>query len=100
MLERILKVIREGTGLHEHFARPIAKSVLQCLNEEFLGEQVYFGQDRQQQYAQAMAEFNGSNRDEVCAKYDISVATFYRLLNQKKKPAEPARRRAGGDFSL
>lgn len=103
MLTRILQVIRERTGLHEQFAKPVAETVLSELESEFQGQQVYFGEDREADYSRALAEFTGNNRDAVCAKFKISKATFYRILNRGKPartdPQKPAPR-GGNDFSL
>jgi Mor family transcriptional regulator len=79
LLARMVEVIREETGLHERFARPMAEGILRRLGDEFRGERVYLGEDRETVYQQAIAEFNGRNRDAVCAKYGMSRATFYRV---------------------
>jgi Mor family transcriptional regulator len=110
LLARMVEVIREETGLHERFARPMAEGILRRLGDEFRGERVYLGEDRETVYQQAIAEFNGRNRDAVCAKYGMSRATFYRVLNRGREHAPAADSRAGGaaaaalrrdrDFSL
>jgi len=40
--------------------------------------------DRRRIRAEVRRDFNGRNRDELCERYGISRATFYRILGERR----------------
>lgn len=99
---QILRVIRERTGLHEQFALPIASEIIQAFWRDVAGERVYVPVRDPDLPRKVVAEFNGSNRDELLAKYDIDRATFYRYLQRARRAKAGARQAAPrrDEFSL
>lgn len=87
MRTRIVRVIRESTGLLEQFAVPIADQVLDVVVRDVDG-QALNRTDREFQEQRdrlVLAAFTGRNRDEVCKTFGISRPTFYRIL--KRRPS-------------
>lgn len=82
MRMRIVRVIRESTGLLEQFAVPIANEVLQVVERDIDGQTLSRtdGELQAQRDRMVLAEFNGRNRNEVCRRHAISKATFYRII--------------------
>lgn len=82
MRMRIVRVIRESTGLLEQFAVPIANEVLQVVERDIDGQALSRtdGELQAQRDRLVRAEFNGRNRAEVCRRHGISKATFYRII--------------------
>lgn len=97
---QVVRMIREQTGLHEQFALPIAAKIIETFFREVAGERVYVPARAAELTASKLAsEFDGTNRDELMAKYEISRTTFYDYIKRarpKPKPA-PARR---DEFSI
>ena len=81
--ERIQRVIHQATGLREEFASPLASRILDELNRHFRGERIYFSLSNEQRDAAIRERFNGRNRDELIREYDISRATFYRVIGER-----------------
>lgn len=84
---RIVRVVRESTGLHEQFAVPIADEILDVVERDVDGKTL----DRtprelqEQRDRLVIAAFNGRNRNEVCRSFKISLPTFYRILRRSRK---------------
>lgn len=97
---RVVRVIREHTGLHERFALPIAAEIIETFWREVEGERVYVPTRDPELPRKVVAEFNGRNRDELCAKHGISRSTFYVYLARSRtaRPATPSTQR--DEFSL
>lgn len=87
---QVVRVIRERTGLHEQFAVPIAAEIIEAFWREVAGERVYVRVRDPDLARKVLAEFNGSNRDELLAKYEIDRATFYRYLQRARTKTNPA----------
>lgn len=81
----ITAVVRNATGLHEHLAMPVADAVIDCLRDRFAGEKLYISRKDPDRDARILAEFNGRNLNEICTKYEIHPATFYRIQNRARK---------------
>lgn len=99
---RVVRLIRERTGLHEQFALPIAAEIIEtfrlgveaeivsALRPEFHGERVYVASRDPEIERRVVAEFTGQNRDDLLRKYGISRATFYRYThNARARRADP-----------
>lgn len=84
MRTRIVRVIRESTGLLEQFAVPIADQVLKVVERDIDGHALNRTEREMQEQRDrlVLADFDGRNRDEVCRKHGISRATFYRILGR------------------
>lgn len=80
---RIVRVVREHTGLHEKFALPIADQVLDSFREEFAGDHLYINGKDPDRDTKVRTAFNGRNRDEVMKMFNISKATFYRIIGER-----------------
>lgn len=99
----VLRVIREHTGLHEQFALPIAAKIIEAfrdragdalvaeLRKEYIGERVYVPARDPALPDKVRSEFNGSNRDDLMKKYEISRSTFYAYIRRERSvsPARP-----------
>lgn len=73
--------ISDIAGLGEHQAANLADAITALLQERYGGQEVYIrARSRQERDRAVMADFDGTNRDEVCRKHDISKATLYRIL--------------------
>ena len=87
----ILDIVREETGMHEPLAIVLAASIERGLRKRFGGQtmgtrgDIYIpAPDRAERNAAVLADFNGTNHAQVCAKHSISPATFYRIIGQGK----------------
>ncbi len=82
---QIVRLVRTSTGIHEQEALSIASKIINVMREKFAGDRIYVaGRDPKRNQA-ILAEFNGRNGDEVCAKYSIHRATLYRLLKRRPR---------------
>ena len=79
---RIVRAIRQATGLHEQFALEIAKTVLETLADDFRGERLYFAKRLPVTAEQLRKEAVHSTREQICKRHCISRRTYYRLLKQ------------------
>ena len=109
---RVVQVIRDRTGLHEQFARPIAVEIIETfrcqvepdlignlLSTEYGGERVYVPTRDPDLFRKVATEFDGRNRAELCAKYGISRSTFYNFLGRARgNKARPGP--SNDDFSV
>lgn len=66
-------------GLIDPQARDLAEAVVVNLCHKVGGESFYINKKNINE-TQIKREFNGQNRDELCQKYNISKATFYRII--------------------
>lgn len=85
---RAVRVIRQETGLHEKFAVKIADEIVRGFCEEFGGERIYFPERDSALCAKVVAQFDGTNRDELMRTFGISKTTFYRFLRNMKRAAK------------
>lgn len=93
---RVVRVIREHTGLHEHLARPIAAEIIATFWQEVAGERVYVPARDPALPDKVRSEFNGCNRTELMKKYEISRSTFYAYIRRERsvptlRPGSPTR---------
>lgn len=82
---QVVRMIREQTGLHEQFALPIASKIIETFFREVAGERVYVpARPAEMAASKIISEFDGTNRDELMAKYGISKTTFYDYLKRSR----------------
>jgi Mor family transcriptional regulator len=82
--EEMVEIIGRRIGLKESVARPLAEEVVEALREHYGARAPYIpARSKKEERAAIIAAFNGRNRAEVCRKFGISRATFYRYINQK-----------------
>ena len=78
------RAIGDSYGLTEAQATEMADALTRHIQQRFGGERVYVHAKRQQDTKRRiLVEFDGRNRDELCAKYGISRAWFYRLAGDR-----------------
>jgi len=76
--------ISDTFGLTEAQATEMADAIRRYMQERFGGERVYVhAMSRRELKRRILVEFNGRNRNELCAKYGISRASFYRLAGER-----------------
>jgi len=65
-----------------------ARKVVVALSNEFGGKQIYFPKMYRQYktllHHQIIAEFDGSNHNELAKKYNLSVSQIYNITKDKK----------------
>lgn len=72
-------------GLDERAAQSFAKRVQDAVRMEFGGTVQHVGMtDVVERNRRVRAEFNGKNRDQICARYGICRSTFYQIIRGKK----------------
>lgn len=63
------------------FTDSVAEQLEQQLRSKFAGQAIYIQKlDRDARRDAVLRDFNGRNREEVCAKHQLSKAQFYRML--------------------
>ncbi len=83
---RIMRIVRQATGLHEQMALPIAESICGELAQEMdtSGHQES-ATSREARNAAIRREFRGDNHREVMRRYRISQSTLYRVVGEKRQ---------------
>ncbi len=80
LIQFLIKAIQHASA-EAGFAGNIAEQIEQQLRAEYGGQEVYIPKvDRDARRDAVLREFNGRNRKELCLKYDMSKAQFYRML--------------------
>jgi Mor family transcriptional regulator len=80
----IESLLTEAAQLPAPLGEQISGQVIAALQHVCGGERVYIPKS-DPVAAGVRADFNGTNRVEVCARYAISAATFYRIVGRKEK---------------
>lgn len=63
------------------FTDAVAEQIEQQLRSQYGGQAVYIQKrEGDARRASILREFNGCNREEVCARHEISKAQFYRMI--------------------
>lgn len=76
--------ISDTYGLTEAQATEMADTLTRYIQDRFGGERIYVhAKECQDIKRRILAEFNGRNRDELCAKYGITRRWFYRLAGDR-----------------
>jgi len=84
LIKTITRVVREATGLHERFSCEIANSIVDELSKTHGCSELYIpALPKEIRRAQVLADYNGTNINEVCTKHGIDRATVYRYLKHK-----------------
>ena len=75
-------IIKTEIGMHDDFAAMIAAAVVAGLRKRAGGQSIYIPTptDFKTRDAQIRAEFNGTNRAEVCRKHSISRSRLYQIV--------------------
>lgn len=74
------ETLREVMG-PERFSEAEALEFKLRISREYGGSAIYVPKvDRDARREAVLREFNGKNRKELCAKYGLSKAQFYRML--------------------
>ena len=78
--------LQTETGLQGEYAAMIAKAMVTGLRKQLGGQRVYIPswQENEKRDAQIRERFNGRNRSELCAEFNISSTHLYRVIG---KPA-------------
>ena len=81
LLRDIIKAVQHAfteNSFTENFAEEIEKQICR----DYGGQALYLPKiiDREERRAAILREFNGRNRKELCSKYELSKAQFYRAL--------------------
>ncbi|ADE14159.1 conserved hypothetical protein [Nitrosococcus halophilus Nc 4] len=73
--------IGQAFDMNENVALPLAERIAEHLFTLAGGSKLYVPKlDRQQRNAAILEQFNGRNAAELCGRYGISKAQFYRIL--------------------
>ena len=85
-----VEIVREEIGMNEQFANDIAAAVVRGMRKRYGGQtlgrrgSIYIPTpDKAARNAAIRAEFNGTNADAVCKKYEISRTSLYRVAGSK-----------------
>jgi Mor family transcriptional regulator len=78
-------IARTELGFDEQVAGTIAEALIRGLSKRMRGQSVYIPSAPyiSQRNEAIRKKNNGRNRDELCAEYDISLKTFYKIINEK-----------------
>ena len=78
----IISAIQAGIGLNDDLAEITATSVLKQLQKNWGGREIYIPvADSRDKKTLVKQDFIGTNHAEVCKRYDISLRTLYRYIN-------------------
>lgn len=80
----LVRCVREGTGLPEDVAVPLARHLLRALQRRLGGLYVPKSDIRRARDAEVREAFNGRNHGEVMNSFRISRATLYRILGNSQ----------------
>lgn len=84
LISTITRVVRQATGLHEHFSCEIANAVVDELGRQHGCEKIYIPAVPKSVKREAvLSDFDGRNGDRVCRQHGISKATLYRYVNER-----------------
>lgn len=73
-------------GLDDRAARAIGKAVMDAVRMEYGGSVQHVGMvDVVERNRRVRADFDGTNRDQVCARYGICRTTFYKIIGGKRR---------------
>jgi hypothetical protein len=80
----IREVVRHKIGMTEPFADLISEAILQGLRERWGGREIYVpAEDTAERNRRIRQAWRGNNASEVTARFGISRATLYRVLNER-----------------
>jgi Mor family transcriptional regulator len=78
---RVVRIVREATGLHERLALPVAQSICEELARDSGGGELYVpAPDRTARDAAIRRDFRVDNHAEVMRRHGVSRATLYRVI--------------------
>jgi len=84
---KISKAIRScAPFLTEQCTEEMANRVLQRLQDEYGGSRLYIPcKSKEDRDTEIVRAFNGSNRIEVCARFNISERSLYSIVRKKRQ---------------
>lgn len=80
-----VNALRTETGLQGEYAVMIASALVRGMRKQLGGQRVYIPTWHQNDLRDAdiRRRFNGQNRAELCAEYDITSARLYQIVKDK-----------------
>lgn len=88
----IIQAIREATGLKDALVEPIAQSIDVAIRKKAGGTYLYVPvpmRNRKKRNEAIRKEWRGDNHKQIMSRYEISRATLYRILGEKRSKSEP-----------
>lgn len=83
LLNEMTSIVQEEIGFHQLFADQIAQAIVTGLRRRLGGQEIYIpAADKVARDERIRAEFNGRNRDEICAREGISKARLYQIVGK------------------
>jgi hypothetical protein len=80
----IRDVVKAKIGLTEPFVDLVSEAILQGLRERWGGREIYVpAEDTTERNRRIRAAWRGNNVNEMTARFGISKATLYRVLNER-----------------
>lgn len=77
----ITTIVQDEIGFNKHFASQIAEALVRGIRKRLGGQSFYIpAPDKSARDKKIKEEFNGTNIDEVCEKYNVSKTSVYRIV--------------------
>ncbi len=83
LLNELTAIVAEEVGYNPRFADQIAQAIVTGLRRRLGGQEIYIpAADKAARDERIRAEFNGRNRDEICAREGISKTRLYQIVGK------------------
>lgn len=83
-IEDELTLVALKFGVSKPLAADLSKALLECIKNAFEGDCLYIPKVNKQERNNAIKKrFNGVNHNEVCAEFEVSKSTLYRVLGER-----------------
>lgn len=83
LLNEMTSIVQEEIGFHRFFAEQISQAIVIGLRRRLGGQEIYIpAADKVARDERIRAEFNGRNRDEICAREGISKTRLYQIVGK------------------
>lgn len=83
LLNEMTSIVQEEIGFHRFFAEQISQAIVIGLRRRLGGQEIYIpAADKVARDERIRAEFNGRNRDEICARESISKTRLYQIVGK------------------
>lgn len=83
-IEDFRVILTDSAGFESDYADHLARVILAGLQERRgAGEHYLPAADKAERNARIREEFNGRNRDEICAKYGIGKSQLYEIMGSR-----------------
>ena len=83
--KELVRVVREGLGFSEAASVEVAAHLAVNLRRQISAMRIPYAALKSARDRQVAAMFNGKNHDDVMGEYNISRATFYRIIRQRER---------------